>query len=296
MTNRADIFERVTADVLTAMERDGLAPWAKPWTFSGDMPHNAVSGKPYRGGNVLLLMLAGWAKGYSDPRWLTFKQAKDMGGSVRKGEKATKIIFWKPIKKTDKATGEEKKSVIMREYAVFNAEQCDGIPAFAARLPTKPDQRNAAADALIASSFVTIHHGGDKAYYSPMVDAVTLPKRETFKTESDYYCTAFHEMGHATGHPSRLDREGITKFDGFGSHQYSREELVAEFSACFVAAALGVERTTVDNSAAYIKTWAAKLRDDPKLLISAAQAAQKAADFVLDSSAVEEDEDEAEAA
>lgn len=291
-TQRAHIFDRITADVIESMTRDGLAPWQRPWACMGQrgLPRNVASGKEYRGINVLVLLGAAWARGYSDPRWLTYKQATDLGGHVRKGEKGTKIVFWKILRKDD-GDGGERKVPLAREYTVFNVAQCEGLElAPIASVPAAPSDRVEAAESLLAAPICAIRHGGDKAYYSPMHDYVQLPERGQFRTLADYYTVAFHELGHATGHTSRLDR---TFGASFADHKYSREELVAELCACMVAASTGVQRSTLENSAAYLKIWAAKLKDEPRLLIDAAQAAQKAADYVLDHALVS-DEDDAE--
>jgi antirestriction protein ArdC len=290
MTTGKELFQKIGEQVLEAMARDNLAPWQRPWLVSGEMPHNGVSKKAYRGANVLILVLAGM--GHTSAKWVTFAQAKALGGCVRKGEKGTHIIFWKPLKKIDKKTGVEKKSVMAREYVVFNVDQCDGLEFPVVELPVKTDEINAQAEALIAAAPCAISYGGDRAYYRPSTDAIQIPSREFFKGHAEFYTVAFHEMGHATGHATRLNRDGISLFDGFGSHQYSREELVAEFTACFLAGQCGFDRTTLDNSAAYLKCWAAKIKDEPGIIAEALQAAQKAADSLLAAAEAEEEEEE----
>lgn len=302
MKDRAHIFERITNDVIAAMERDHLAPWHKPWTASGDgeLPRNAVSGKTYRGINVLALVAAAWSKGYRSSRWLTFKQAKELGGSVRKGEKSTQVVFWKILERdraNDAGETETHRFPMARTYCVFNVEQCDGLPAklTAVGEMAKPDARevNGEAERLLRAAPCPVRHGGDRAYYCPPEDRVQLPERASFDTTAHYYSVAFHELGHATGHTSRLGR----KFgEWFGNHEYTREELVAEFTACMLAGHCGFERVTLANSAAYLKSWASKLREEPRLLVDAAQAAQKAADWLLGRADASESDDEAAAA
>jgi antirestriction protein ArdC len=279
---RTDVYEIVTDRILNLLSK-GMVPWHRPWG-SGTQdatPRNLKSGKAYRGVNVFVLNCAG----FSSPYWLTFKQAKDMGGMVKKGEKGTPVIFWKRLMVEDKEQAGEKKVIpLLRYYTVFNVEQCDGIqaPAAAAR-PTGFSPIAAAEEAVKSyANPPAIGHGGMQAYYSPMRDAVTLPAPASFNTPAHYYATLFHELGHSTGHKSRLARDGIVKSDGFGNHLYSKEELVAEMTAAMLCGVTGIDATgLLDNSAAYINSWLRKLQDDRKLVVQAAAQAQKAADMIL---------------
>lgn len=276
-----NIYETVTAQVIESIEASGQAPWNRPWVGGSSYPVNAKSGKHYRGVNVVILLTAAWSKGYNSGYWLTFKQAKEFGGNVRKGEKGTKIVFWKLIDDKSKGAKKGDKIPMARAYTVFNAEQCDGLPERFFAEPTKqdkPDARVDAADALMAASECPIKHEGTHAYYRPSTDTITLPPRAFFKSWAGYYSVAFHEMGHATGHESRLDRD---IGNVFGSHDYSKEELVAEFTACFLCAHCDIIKHTLDNSARYLRIWVSKLREHPKMLVQAAQRAQKAADRIL---------------
>lgn len=311
------VYERVT-DRIVAMLEQGVAPWQKPWTTGAAgagyvdgapawFPRNAVSRKPYRGINVWLLLSAEGS--YQDNRWLTFKQALDLGGNVRKGEKGTQIVLWKPTSRTvkDEQSGEDKRrdGLFATTFTVFNVEQCENLklPGLTTEEkaevepPTK-EERHLEAQAILLAYLDGEHgpggiaHQGSRAYYSPDFDAITLPAQASFRSLDDYYTTAFHEAAHSTGHKSRLDRGfGAT----FGDHRYSREELVAEFTASFLAAVSGIERT-IDNSAAYLQSWASALKKDPKALISAASQAQKAADLILTAGVASEEEDDAEVA
>jgi len=311
------VYEKVT-DRIIAMLDAGVAPWTKPWTTGAAgagyvdgapawFPRNAVSKKPYRGINVWLLLSAEGS--YTDNRWVTFKQALDLGGNVRKGEKGTQIVLWRPTERTvTDANGDEQRkgSLFATTFTVFNVEQCENLKlagltddeAVEATPPTK-EERHLEAQAILvayldgaAGGPGGIAHHGDRAFYSPDFDAITLPPVVAFRTLDDYYTTAFHEAAHSTGHKSRLDRGFGT---AFGDHRYSREELVAEFTASFLAAVSGIERT-VDNSASYLQSWAKALKADPKALIQAASQAQKAADLILTAGERAEGEDEGEVA
>ncbi len=224
-------------------------------------------------------------------------KGKSVGG-IRKGQSqandcgATEVVFWKPTKYTvedENGDEKEKRSMLLRFYSVFNLEQCDThVIDYVLRgereaLAKLPEFHSIEACEKIVDGYeiTTKHNGHDRAYYSIMTDTIHLPKRRSFDTSEAYYTVRFHEMGHSTGAAKRLDRDGVSKFDFQGSHQYSEEELVAEFTACFLAAEAGIERTVEGNSASYLKVWAGKLKDDPKLVVFAAQRAQKAADLIM---------------
>lgn len=213
-------------------------------------------------------------------------------GGIRKGQNAandcgaTTVFFWKRLPKTEKTDNgdeKEKKFMMMRTYQVFNLEQCDQaiIDYMSADTPAPEFTPLEAAERICKGLDVTTRHGGNRAFYQPKKDFIQLPKRTAFGSPEEYYTTRFHEMGHATGAVQRLNRDGVANFDYFGSHQYSAEELVAEFTATFLAAEAGIERAILDNSAAYLRTWAKKLEDDPKVLIDAVREAQKAADYIM---------------
>jgi antirestriction protein ArdC len=230
--------------------------------------------------------------GYASPNWVTFKQAQARGGSVRKGEKSTPVIFWKidTVEKTDSESGERTrgKRFILRYYNVFNVEQCDGIAVDSETVshPFEPIER---CESVVGSmpKRPMIEHAENRAFYRPSTDRVNMPRPERFTQPAEYYSTLFHELTHATGHVSRLDRKGITELAAFGSSTYSKEELVAEMGAAFLCGHCGIEQSTLENSAAYIGNWLKRLRDDRTLIVFAAAQAQKAADFILDRQAVE---------
>lgn len=271
---KKDVYGVVT-DRIVALLEAGTVPWKKTW--SGGGPKNLVSGKAYRGVNVFVLA----CQGYSSPSWLTYRQAAQLGGSVRRGEHGSPVIFWNWIEKTDPANATRKiRFPILKYFTVFNVQQCDGIAAPAAeKASVNPIET---AEAIVAGMPTppSIRHLGDQAFYRPSTDSVVVPAREAFDSAPAYYATVFHELAHSTGHHSRLDRPAVAA-PSFGSHAYSKEELVAEMSAAFLCTEAGIDLQTIDNSAAYVASWLSALRNDRRLLVQAAAAAQKAADYIL---------------
>jgi antirestriction protein ArdC len=282
-------YEVITDRIIAALEQ-GIVPWRRPWRSSTDAPRSFVSKRPYRGINVLMLTMTAQAQGYSSPLWLTFNQAKKQGGSIRKGEKGTPVVLWKFVETKDKTTGEKKTVPFLRYFTVFNAEQTEGIEIPSAEELPEHEPLAAAEDiieAYLAADGPTLAHGGDSAHYQPDRDHVQLPRPEQFTAPERYYATAFHELGHSTGHEKRLART----FGRFGSGPYSREELVAEMTAVFLLSEAEIE-VELEQSAAYIKSWLRALEDDNKLVVTAATAAQKAADLILGRAKPEEQADE----
>lgn len=281
------VYDIVTDRLVALLER-GVVPWQKPWAqrdAAGELilPRNLVSGRAYRGVNVFLLGSAG----YSSPYWLTFKQALDLGGHVRKGEKSTPIVFWKILEKDDaEAPGGKARIPLLRYFSGFNLQQCEGIEAPAATAPAAPAStfspiETAARIAADMPKAPTLTHNEARAYYRPITDTVNMPKQDLFRSEAEYYSTLFHELTHATGHAARLGRPGITELAAFGSAVYSREELVAEMGAAFLSAEAGILHHTAENSAAYLASWIQALKGDNKLAVIAAAQAQKAADWIM---------------
>jgi antirestriction protein ArdC len=277
---KTDVYAEVTDRIIAALE-EGTVPWRKPWSAPGEAPRNPVSGTVYRGINPFLLELTASACGYSDPRWLTFKQAAGLNAKVRKGERSTLVVFWKMLRGVDERTGELRTIPMLRHYRVFNVAQIDGldlepIGELADHEPID------ACQSIIAGmpSRPTIGHGGNSAFYHPALDAVQLPELGSFVDPEAYYATAFHELVHATGHESRLDR-GLDGSHAFGSGEYGKEELVAELGAAMICGQAGISPATVDRSASYIASWLRTLKADPKMLVGAAGKAQKAADWIL---------------
>lgn len=273
-------YDAVTERITKALGT-GVVPWRKPW--NAVEPMNAVSKHAYRGINYFLLALAP----YRDSRWLSFRQAKELGGHVRRGEEATLVIFWKRWEVGDETQDERqrKRSVpLLRHYFVFNAEQCDGIrlPPLDAPVEVTNPQKIEAAERLIKAvpDLPAIRVAGDQAFYLPSQDRVQIPDQTRFRDLGSYYATLFHELGHATGHRMRLNRPGIVEGARFGSEVYSREELVAELTSAFCCAHLGLDNSLVENAASYINGWLKALKSDSKALVVAAANAQRAADYI----------------
>lgn len=273
-------YEKITATIIEALQKGEVA-WQKPWLTN--KPCNAITGKEYRGINPFLLNLNGK---YADHRWLTYKQAKELGGTVRQGEKATWIVFYTNVPKKNDVDGSVTGSfMMMKAYFVFNVEQCDGLDKLAPL-----EFSNAGTDPNIVAEEIwakytdkpEVEMGGGRACYSPSLDVIKMPKRETFTSNAHFYATLFHEGAHSTGHAARLNRKSITENTGDKkSEVYSYEELVAEFTSAFLCAEAGIEVETQENSVAYLQGWISALQNDSTLVVKAASMAQKAADYML---------------
>lgn len=281
---KEDLYQKVTDTIVAELER-GVAPWIQPWRtldarFGGG-PFNGYTARGYRGVNVLLLLVSMAQKGYQDPRWFTFRQAQMLGAHVKRGEKSTLVIFWKQLtlQKKDEESGDEarKRVPLLRSYAVFNAEQCEGLPALPKAEERAPELRYADAEALFTRHEVDVRYGGDKAFFAPGLDFIQMPRLEAFESEEHYWGTNLHELTHWTGHKSRLDRDLAHRF---GSEAYAAEELVAEMGSAFLCAHLAVEGRL--RHPEYIGHWLTVLRDDKRAVFKASSLAQAAADFVLD--------------
>jgi antirestriction protein ArdC len=281
-----DAYQVITDRIMAQLEK-GVVPWQKPWRGGEQMPRNLTSGRAYRGVNVFLLH----AMCFESPFWLTYKQAAELGGHVKKGERACPVVFWKRLQVADKTEPTGNKNIpFLRYYSVFNVSQCEDIPPD--KIPVQNGIQREHCPITEAENIVAampkkpeIRHGGGRACYSPALDCVNMPQPEQFQTGQDYYSVLFHELTHSTGHESRLNRKGISGSDGewsaFGSTPYAREELVAEMGAAFLSGHAGIVERTLDNSAAYIRAWLERLKEDRRLIVQAAAAAQKAADFIL---------------
>jgi antirestriction protein ArdC len=269
-------YERITERIIGLLQ-SGTVPWHKPWRVKTSLPRNLVTQKPYRGINVFLLM----AMSYESPLWLTFRQALQLGGNVKKGEKACPVVFWKKMEREDKDSDEPQKRPLLRLYHVFNVSQCDG-------LKESPAMENGSFASAKPVEIVAkmpqppaVKHGMAKAFYSPSDDCVGMPERERFNDDAGYYATLFHELVHSTGHEKRLKRPSITERNGYGSDPYCKEELIAELGSAFLCGYADIVDRTIDNSASYLEGWLKQLQNDRTLIVSAAAQAQKAADFIL---------------
>jgi len=272
--SHSSVYEIITEQILAQLEK-GEIPWRKPWRTLP--PANLISKKPYRGINVFLLALQGYGSQY----WLTFNQAKQLGGNIRRGKHGTKIVFWKfDSCETETADGEtkERMSAMLRYYTVFNLEQTEGLKALLTLRPASPIE--SAEEIVTGMPNPPGFEQDAQAAYIPSRDVVTMPSRSAFIGQTEYYSTVFHELIHSTGHAKRLGREGFDSPQKFGSDSYSREELIAEMGSAMLCGVAGIEQSTLGNSAAYLRGWMNRLRGDARLVISAASAAQKAADYI----------------
>lgn len=273
-----DLYQTVTDKIIAAIEENGTLPWVRPWaTFGG--PRNGMTNRPYSGVNHLLLSIAG--AGYGSNEWFTFKNAQKLGGTVRKGEKGTQVVYWNIIKKDD-GTGKEETFPLLRYFMVFNREQIDGLPE-----PKKAEEVSfdpiTAAEDFISGTGANIRFGGDRAVYNMATDSITLPVREAFNDPASFYATAFHELIHWTGHRSRLDRLAATPF---GSPEYAKEELVAELGAAFLCADKGIIGKTQHPE--YIANWLTALKNDKRFIFKASSLATKAVAFLTQADEADE--------
>jgi antirestriction protein ArdC len=280
-----DVYQVITDRIILLLV-GGTVPWHKPWNSATGLPKNLSSGKPYRGINVMLL----GCQHYTSPWWVTFRQCSERGGNVRKGEKATPVVFWSQLHRQDdtEAEGNHNSHFVLRYYHVFNAAQCDGL-AYPQTEPTPqefpPIETCEQLVAGMPKPPVIVHHE-TQAYYRPSADRINMPPRTLFAHAEEYYSTLFHELTHSTGHTSRLNRPTLTDLCPFGTTNYSKEELCAEMGAAYLCGLAGIENATIDNSAAYLQGWLRKLGSEPKLLVQAAAQAQKAVDYITNAQAV----------
>lgn len=279
--NKFDIYEIVTQKIIDLLET-GVVPWQIPWRTASGMPRNLVSLRPYNGINFWLLL----CRKDSIPFYLTFEQVKSLGGTIRKGEKSTMIVFWKLLKSEDEA--EEKVTPLLRYYHVFNISQTEGIDE--KRIPKTGAFDHDFNSVDVAESLISkwtdcpkIIQGSDSAYYEPKFDLVCIPNPRTFFNDHQFYSTLYHELVHSTGHTKRLGRHEKIKDHKFGSQDYSQEELVAEMGAAYLCGLTDMGQQTLENNVAYIKSWIRTFKNDSKVLIMAAAQAQKAVDYIIQS-------------
>jgi antirestriction protein ArdC len=283
-----NVYEIVTEQVIQSLE-SGVVPWRKPW--SSAMPCNLLSQKPYRGMNIFFLATQGFESKY----WLTFNQCSKLGGRIKAGSKSTFVTFWNiGEERLNPKTGKLSSPFLLRYYRVFNLAQTEGID-----LPRAVFERNKRSNFEAIESAESLAESmpnppsfevSDHAWYSPSQDRVGMPSRSLFNSPAEYYSTLFHELTHSTGNAKRLHREDFDKPSQFGSESYSKEELIAEMGSAFLCGLSGIERETIPNSAAYLKTWISRLKADNRLLLTAASAAQKAADYISRNSFAEQAE------
>lgn len=275
-------YEVVTAQIVKALE-EGVVPWRKPWQVNSALPCNAVSHRSYHGINLFLLSLSR----YSDHRWLTYRQAEEFGGHVRPKEQSSIAVFWKQWEPSEDATDEaakpnRKRIPLLRYYHLFNVAQCEDLKLPELEVVSRPrHQRITEAEAFVQAvpNLPPIREDSKLACYSPAFDVVAIPPLDAFDTADAYYAALFHELGHATGHQTRLNRPG-TDTPRFGSADYSREELVAELASGFCCATIGLDNSLIDNAASYIQGWLTALKADTKAIIAASTQAQRAADYL----------------
>jgi len=297
-TPRQDIYSRITDQIVSALEQ-GVKPWTQPWNAghaAGPVSRPLrYSGEGYSGINVLTLWASAMERGFGAPIWMTFKQALELGGHVRKGEKGSPVVYANTIQRTetDERTGDELDVSIpfLKAYTVFNVEQIEDLPAhYYARAegPANPDERIAHAEAFFAATGFDIRYGGNSAFYVPSADFIQMPDFAAFRDADSFYSTLGHESVHATRHRSRLDRDfGRQRFGDAG---YAKEELVAELGAAFLCADLELTLEDRNDHTAYIGSWLEVLKNDKRAIFTAAAHAQRAVDYLhhLQKSAVSE--------
>src|SRR5438093_5708645 len=285
---KRDLRQEVTDSIIAALQKS-VARWETPWQSGAfEMQMNPTSGKPYRGGNAMHLMVVGMRKGYEDPRWLTYHQAQENEWQVRRGERGTQIEFWQfpdarraeREESRDDSSDSRRDRFLYRVYTVFNACQIDGIPAHAPRVRQEWEVAET-GEALLRNSGARISHDqADRAFYDRRSDTIHLPPRAAFKTPGDFYGTALHELCHWTGASQRLNRETLTESYRFGDLNYAKEELRAELASVFLMAERGIPHNP-DSHAAYLSSWVQALREDKHEIFRAARDAHRAADLLL---------------
>ena len=296
--NRDDVYTRITNAIVSQLER-GVRPWIKPWStdraawrFTRPLRHTGV---PYSGINVLSLWASASGRGYAAPIWMTYRQALELGGQVRKGEAGTPVVYANVMTKvdTDRASGDELERAIrfLKGYTVFNVEQIDGLPERFSRVESQclPHERIDRAERFFAATGAVIIHGGAHAFYQPAADRIVMPPIDAFRSIDGYYATLAHELTHWTSHPSRLARDfGASRF---GSKGYAMEELVAELGSAFVCADLDIVNVMAPDGndphvahlqqhASYIASWLKVLTTDSRAVFTAASYAQRAAEAI----------------
>jgi antirestriction protein ArdC len=286
-TQTTDTYQRITDYVIEQLEK-GYVVWEKGWNTLG-LPKNIVTGHHYKGWNVFLLNFITMYHAYKTPYFITYKQAMDLEGTIRRGQKGYPVVWWATLEDKSKVieiNGEEQYLTyrVPKFHTVFNIEQTHGI-----EFP-KTEELSRSHTFKIQTCEETvcnirlrpvIKHGGDHAYYYPKHDLVQIPNVEQFYSDEGYYKTLFHELAHSTGHAKRLNRKELVESHGLGKELYSKEELTAELTAAFLCAVCGIGQEMITNSVAYIQGWLNVLKNDKRLILKAASQAQAAADYIL---------------
>lgn len=285
---KRDLYQEITDKVIAMIEGGNLGKWSKEWDNSKNLgsfdPRNATTHKAYNGINRFLLAMTVLECGYKQNLWVTYKQAQDQNWQVKKGSKGVTLCYYSKYEKKDKETGEEKEYFFLKSFTVFNVEQLDGYTAKfdEAEALTAPENCEL-VETIINNTDVTFGiEQGDKAFYAPSLDAIQMPPKATFKSESSYYSTLLHELTHSTLHEKRLGR-GKEYREKYSTHkeQYAREELVAELGSAFLCAEVGCVNETLENHASYLNSWLKVLKADKKAIFKACSDAQKATDFIM---------------
>lgn len=277
---KQDVYEIINTRIIDQFEQ-GKIPWRQTWTKSG-YPTNLITKRPYRGINVWLLLSLGFTRNL----FLTYKQVKNAGGKIKEGEKACPVVFWNWIEPKETDPEGTKKKPMLRYYLVFNIEQCEGLPEnlnhYESELlkDIQPIQLCGEVYENMPKK-PKLQHKENQAYYHPLFDYVNMPKMNNFESAEAYYETLFHELIHATGHKTRLDRKELVQQAAMGGEQYSIEELIAEIGACYIASFCGMPQNDFSNHVAYIEGWLSKLKGDKRFIIYASGHSQKAADYIL---------------
>jgi antirestriction protein ArdC len=286
-TQLTDTYKRITDYVIEQLEK-GEIIWRKGWNEFG-LPQNMATGHIYKGWNSFLLNFITMHKEFKTPYFITYKQAMDAGGTIRRGQKGFTVVYWAIVENKSKiieVDGEEEYLTyrVPKCHTVFNIDQTHGIeyPKIEKQLRSHTEKIYACEKIIDAMpEKPTIRHEGDEPFYNIITDAISIPAVEQFHSDEEYYATLFHELAHSTGHTTRLNRSELMRSDGFGKEQYSKEELTAELTAAFLCGISGIEQQTITNSAAYIQSWLKVLRNDKKLILKAAAQAQAATDYIL---------------
>lgn len=277
------IYQILQDQIIELLDK-GVVPWKRTFSVPGGFAKNIVSNKMYRGFNYMMLNCQSQ---FNSPYWMTFKQCKDLGGTIKKGERSTVVTFWKTLKKEDKETGEENIFPMIRYYRVFNLDQTEGVKVPKRDMEdTKYNNHPIENCEMIIREYKTMPEvvWGKAPCYMPSSDKIGMPEITNFTGAAEYYSTFFHEMGHSTMHMTRLDRKGLS---------YAKEELVAEMTACFLCGTAGIETSVIENQAAYIASWKKRIKEEPKIVVSASSAAQKASDFILNITELSKQKEEA---